>query len=128
MSKQYSIDMNLSTDKFTPTGGFLMVQVEKTVDPRGFRERSGAEIFALICSAAINGANGKVSYEQLKGFRKVQKMLDEAAANGGILFANKTELDVIKHSIRGNTNWPNTDEILAVLDEILKKIEDAELQ
>ena len=122
MSKTYNVDMNLDTSKFSPNGGFLMYAVDKEVDPRGFKERLGKEIFCYLASAAISGANQRCGYDELKGFRRVQKMLDDAANGTGLLVCNKTEIDVIKNSIRGNRNWVNSDEMLAVLDAIIERL------
>jgi hypothetical protein len=126
MGKLYRIDMNIPTEGFTPNGGFLLYQVEKTVDARGFKERTGAEVFAYLSGAAISGANQRVSFDELRGFRKVQSMLEEAAKKDGKMVCNKTELDVVKNSIRGNKGWPNTDEMLSVLEVIVDRLDKAE--
>jgi len=123
MSKLYKVDMNLDTTKLTPNGGMLMKAVEKDVDSRGFKERTGAEVFALIAGVAINGANPKCSYDQLKGFQKTKKELNDAEAKGE-WFANKSSIDVVKNSLRGN-QWPNQDEIEGVLDQMLEKLNGA---
>lgn len=133
MSKAYRLDMNLDISKLTPNGGMLMKAVPKEADPkddkvvfdpRGFKERTGAEVFALIAGVAINGANKKCSHDQLISFRKTVADLNFAAEKGEFI-ANKTIMDIIKQSIKGNTGWPNEDEILEVLDAILAKIDGA---
>ena len=126
MSKLYRVDMKLDTSKLTPNGGMLMKAVDKEVDKRGFKENTGAEVFALISGVAINGANPKCSHGQLKSFRKIIDDMNKAAAKGEFI-GNKTDLDIIKNSIRGNPGWPNQDEILGVLDAIIDKIDTAEL-
>jgi hypothetical protein len=132
MSKLLKVDMNIDVSKCTPNGGMLMKAVPKEADPknpdaefdgRGFKERTGPEIFALIAGVAINGANPKCSYDQLKGFQKTKKEVNDAAEKGE-LFANKTTIDVIKNSLKGN-QWPNQDEIESVLDSMFEKLNGA---
>jgi len=120
MSKQYQIGLDLDTSKLTPNGGFLMAQCGKEVDARGFRERSGAEVFVLAAQAAITGANPRCGYDAMKGFRKITKAL-EVAKEKGIFQGSKTDIDMIKNSIRGNQNWPNNDEVADVLDQMMEK-------
>ena len=124
MSKQYSVDLNIDISKLTPKSGLLMAQVEKDVDPRGFKERTAPEVFAFVCTFAINGANPKCSYAQLQSFRRISGMITKAAGSG-VYVANKTDIDIIKNSIEGNRAWPNDDEILNVLDAIMEKFKDA---
>jgi hypothetical protein len=124
MSKAYKVDMNIDVSKSTPNGGFLIYRVEKEVDARGFKERSGAEVFAYLGMAAIGGANPKCSYDQLKNFRRVSTALQKASEKGEFI-GNKTDLEIIKQSIRGNQNWPNTDEMFAILEQIIAKIDAA---
>jgi hypothetical protein len=125
--------MNIDVSKCTPNGGFLMRQLPKEADPkdplvefdaRGFKERTGAEVFVFLSAAAINGANAKCGFQALKGFRKTIKDLSNAVAKGEWI-ANKTDIDVIKHSINGNQNWPNADEIFDVLEAIMDRLEKA---
>ena len=132
MSKLLKVDMNIDVSKCTPNGGMLMKQVPKEADPkdpkvefdtRGFKERTGPEIFALIAGVAINGANPKCSYDQLKGFQKTKTAVNDAASQGELI-ANKTTLDVIKNSLRGN-QWPNQEEIECVLDSMFEKLNGA---
>ncbi len=78
----------------------------------------------MIAGVAINGANKKCSHDQLKSFRKTVADLNSAAEKGEFI-ANKTILDIIKQSIKGNPGWPNEDEILEVLDAIIAKIDEA---
>jgi len=133
MSKLYKIDMNIDVSKLTPSGGMLMQTAIKEADPkqpdaivdkRGFKERTGSEVFALIAGVAINGANPKVSYDQLKSFRKIVADLNSAAKKGEFI-SNKTDMDIIKNSIRGNSGWPNQDEVIQVLDGIIAKLDGA---
>ena len=121
MSKLYKVDLNIDVSKVTPNSGFLMKNVEKEVDERGFKERSGAEVLAFLCGVAVQGANPKVSYQQLEGFRKVLKSLDKATEKGELV-CNKTDLDTLKNSIRGNTQWPNSDEMFDILEQIMAKL------
>jgi hypothetical protein len=132
MSKLYKVNMDIDISKCTPNGGMLMKQVPKEKDPknpdaefdaRGFKERTAPEIFALISGVAINGANPKCSYDQLKGFQKTKKDVNDAAAKGEFI-ANKTTIDVIKNSLRGN-QWPNQEEIEVVLDSMFSKFDGA---
>jgi hypothetical protein len=123
MSKLYRVDMNIDVSKCTPNGGMLMKQVDKEEDSRGFKERTGSEVFALISGVAINGANPKCSYDQLKGFQKTKKELNDAQEKGEWV-ANKTSIDVVKNSLRGN-QWPNQDEIEGVLDQMFEKLNGA---
>ena len=119
MSKQYTLDYNLNTDKYHPTGGFLMKQKpDGTIDG----QRTGAEVFTFLVGNAISGANKQVSYEQLKNFRRVAKNLEDNVEKGTIEL-NKTDLDIIKGSVRGNPYWPNTDQMELVLDDILAAVD-----
>lgn len=127
MSKLYRIDMNITTEKFTPNGGFLMYTVEKTVDPRGFKERTGKEVFAYLAGAALSGAHQRVSYAELKQLRKVTQSVSEAAAADGKWVCNKTDLDSVKGSIRDNKNWINSEEMMLVLDAVMERIDTAEI-
>lgn len=124
MSKSYKVNMELDVSKLHPTGGILMEQVDKEVDSRGFKERTGSEVFALIVNVAIQGANQKVSYDQLKGFRKTVEKVNEGVEKGS-LEVNKTEIDLIVGSIKGN-QWSNNGEIEGVLDSILENFKNAE--
>jgi hypothetical protein len=125
MSNLYSVDMNIETKDLTDGGGIKMKAVAKEVDPRGFKERTGAEAFALIAGVAINGANPKCSYGQLQTYRKIIADLNKAGEGDGVFKANKTTLDIITTSIKNNKGWPNQDEIMGVLDAIIGKINDA---
>jgi predicted transcriptional regulator YheO len=131
MSNQYEIDMNIDVSKLHPTGGILMKHVPKEkdeknpdadFDPRGFKEQTGPEIFEMICSAAIQNANPKCSYQQLQAFRGVSKMMKEGIKDGKFT-TNKTNIDIIKNSIKGNPSWPNNDELMGVLDSIMEKLD-----
>ena len=124
MSKLYKVDLNIDVSKVTPNSGFLMKNVDKEVDQRGFVERSGAEVLAFLCDVAVQGANPKVSYAQLEGFRKVLKSLSKATEKGELV-CNKTDLDILKNSVRGNTQWPNSDEMFDILEQIMNKLGDA---
>jgi len=135
MSKIYKVDMKINVEKLTPHSGIMMKEVPKEADPkdakiefdpRGFKERSGAEVFALICKAAINNANPKVSHQQLQAFRKVTDDVDRATSNGEFI-GNKTDLDIIKNSIQGNRNWPNNEETLIILDQVVNNLNGAAL-
>jgi hypothetical protein len=99
---------------------------EAEFDSRGFKERTGPEVFEMICSAAISNANPKCSYDQLKGFRKVGKLMKDNIKAGEFV-ANKTEIDVIKNAIKGNPSWPNQEELENILDSILANLDGAEL-
>jgi len=125
MSKLYRVDMKIDVSKSTPNGGFLLKKVDKEVDKREFIERTGAEVFGFLCDASIGGANPKVSYDQGKTFRKISKDLAAAEAKGEYI-ANKTDLDIIKNSLKGNPNWPNTDEMFEILEQIMGKLDNAE--
>ena len=125
MSKSYKVDMKLDTSKLTPGGGILMKNVDKEVDARGFKENTGAEVFSFIAIVAINGANPRCSYQQLKNFRRIVSDLNKAAVNGEYI-SNKTDMEIIKNSIKGNKAWPNQDEILNVVDSVIAKIDLAE--
>jgi len=142
MSKAYRIDMTIDISDLHPSGGLLMKnmpkekeikdkdgKVTKTLednewDSRGFKEQTGAEIFHFVCEGGINGANPKVSYDQGKTFRKIVENLKGAIEKSEFI-ANKTEIDIIKNSIRGNRNWPNTTEMFNVLDRIMEKLDNA---
>ncbi len=125
MSKQYKVDMNIDVSKATPNGGFILKPPAKDADPKAEPERrTGAEVFVFLASAAINGANPKCGYHELKGFRKVIRLLESGLSNG-TLVGNKTDFDVIKHSINGNRGWPNSDEMFDVLEAIVTAIEQA---
>jgi len=125
MSKLYRVDLNIDISKVTPNSGFLMKNVDKKEDERGFKERSGAEVLAFLCDVAVQGANPKVSYAQLEGFRKGLKALKKASeTEKGELVCNKTDLDILKNSVRGNTNWPNSDEMFDILEQIMAKLSD----
>ncbi len=124
MSKQYQIKLDLDSSKLTPNGGFLMVQCDKEVDARGFRERKGPEIFVFIAQAAITGANPRCGYDAMKGFTSISDALVVAQETGEYT-ANKTDLDVIKNSIKGNQNWPNNPEVAGILGQMMEKLENA---
>ena len=133
MSKVYKVDMNISLDKATPNGGFLMRTLPKEADPkkpdlefdpRGFKERTGPEVFAFLAAAAINGANKTCGFQALKGFRKTIKSIGGGVSKGEWI-SNKTDIDLVKHSINGNQNWPNADEIFVVLEVIMDRLENA---
>lgn len=135
MSKLYKTNMNIDVKELTPGGGMLMQpaikeadtkQPDAIVDPRGFKERTGAEVFALISGVAINGANPKCSYGQLKTFQKIKDDLNKAAAKGEFI-SNKTDMDIIKNSINGNQGWPNQEEIKGVLDQIMTNLDGASI-
>ena len=126
MSKQYKLDMNIDTTGFTPSGGFLLYNVDRTVADSGHKERTGAEIFVMFAKAAMEGANQRVSYDELKGFRSVAQKIQNAV-EAGLILLNKSELDTIKHSIKGN-KWPNNYQCLMCLELMLKQIEDAKLE
>lgn len=134
--------MNIDVSNLHPSSNLLMKNVpkEKEVknpdgstttlddsewDVRGFKEQTGAEIFNMVVDGAIKGANQRVSFDQLKGLRKVAKTTADAVKVGNFI-ANKTEIDIIKNSIRGNQNWPNTDPMFDVLEKILDKLDNAE--
>jgi hypothetical protein len=124
--------MNIEvSDKYTPTGGFLMYNVDKTVDPRGFKERTGREIFAYIVGAALAGAHQRVSYDELKRVRKVTQVVSETAnapsSSPSGWVCNKTEVDLVRESIRNNRNWLNTDEMMMVLDAVIDRLDKAEV-
>jgi hypothetical protein len=72
---------------------------------------------------AIQGANPKVSFDQLKAHRGIIKTLQQAK-NG--FTANKTDIDILKNSVRNNRNWPNSDEMFDILDQIMEKLIHAE--
>ncbi len=133
MSKAYRVSMKIDLSKATPNGGFLMRTVPKEADPkkpdlefdpRGFKERTGPEVFAFLCGAAINGANAKCGFQALKGFRKTIRNLELAIPKAEWI-ANKSDIDTVKHSINGNQNWPNADEIFDVLESIMDNLEKA---
>ena len=135
MSKSYKVKMDIDVSNLHPSGGLLMRQMPKEADPqnpdaefdsRGFKENTGAEVFEIICSAAILSSNPKCSYDQLKGFKKVKQLVKDGT-KPGYFTANKTEIDLIKNSIKGHPAWPNTDEVSDVLDSILEKLNDPEL-
>lgn len=136
MSKLYKLDMNIETKDFTPTGQFLIKNglpreadpdnPDQEFDPRGFRERTGAEIFFFMVDAAISGANPQVNYDQLKGFRKLSKELNTAVDKGQFI-CNKTDIDIMKNSVRGNRGWPNTAELFLCLEMIMEKLDNAKL-
>lgn len=149
MSKAYRVDMNIDISDLHPSGGLLMQNpVAKTEeealeilkkagiedpkpheiiwDARGFKERPAPQIFEMIVAGALQGANQRVSYDQLKGFRKVGKTVKDAVVKGEFI-TNKTEIDMIKNSIRGNSGWPNTDEMFNVLERVMDKLDKAEL-
>lgn len=133
MSKVYKVDMNIDVSKCTPGGQFLLYQVPKEqdpknpeapFDPRGFKERTGAEVFSFLGMASISGANPKCSFDQLKNFRRVSDALKKASEKGEFI-GNKTDIDIIKNSIRGNPHWPNSDEVYLVLDQIITRLDQA---
>ena len=135
MSKQYKVDMNIDVSKVSVNSGFLARPVPKEkdndnpaaeFDPKGYKERTGPEVFAFLAAAAINGANAKCGFQALKGFRKTVKGLDRAVEKGEYV-ANKTDIDIIKQSINGNPNWPNADEMFDVLESIMVALESAEI-
>lgn len=125
MSKQYKVDLNIDVSKSTPNGGFLIKNVDKSEDERGFKERTGPEVFVFLSQSAIKGANPKCGYEALRGFRRISKMLDKAAESGELV-ANTTDIGTIKDSIKGNRNWPHSDELIDVLEQIMDKLEKAD--
>jgi hypothetical protein len=133
MSKTLNVDLNIDVANLHPSSGLLMREVPREkdpknpdleFDPRGVKERTGPEVFAFVVGFAINGANPKCSYDQLKSFQRVKAALDGAAVSG-VYSANKTDIDIMRGSIRGNQTWPNDGNILAVLDAIMEKIDGA---
>jgi len=135
MSKQYKVNMNIDVSKATPNGGYIRRRVPTEKDPKnpdaefdkvGFKLRTGAEVFAFLSEAAINGANRECGFQALKGFRQVIRNLKKSVATGDLI-ANRSDLDVIKNSIDGNTGWPNTDEMFDVLEVITNAIANAEI-
>ena len=135
MSKAYKVDLKLDVKDLHPSSGILMREVPKEADPknpeaefdaRGFKERTGAEVFVFLCEVAIKGANPNVSFDQLKGLRKVSADLINAEKVGEFI-GNKTEIDIIKNSIRGHRGWPNSDDMFAVLEKIIANLDGATL-
>jgi len=127
MSKQYKVNMNIDVSKATPNGGFILKPLPKDAKPGTDNERrTGAEVFAFLTSAAINGGNPKCGFHALKGFRQAVRLVDKAVATGELI-ANKTDLQVIKNSIDANPHWPNTDEMFDVLASIIDAVEKAEI-
>jgi hypothetical protein len=135
MSKAYKVDLNLDVKDINPSSGFIMKEVPKEADPnnpeaefdgRGFKERTGAEVFAFLVEVAVKGANPNASYDQLKGFRNTVKDITKAGKVGEYI-ANKTSIDLIKSSIRGNKGWPNSDEMCNILDDMMAKLDGATL-
>lgn len=118
MSKSYSIDLNIDVSQLKPEGGILFKDEAQT------DKRSGPEVFLLMAKVAINQVNQRVSYDQLKAIRKVLKDL-EAAVPTGIYTANRTDIDIIKNSIRANRGWPNHEDTLIVLDQIMNLLTNA---
>ena len=127
MGKQYKIDTNLDVSGFTPESGFMLKQKEGSKDYREVVALTGKEVFASLCSAAVTGGNQRVSFDELRTFRRVQNLIDAACKMDGILIAGRTEIDIIKNSIRGNKGWLNSDEMLEVLEMIVQRIDGAEI-
>lgn len=127
MSKAYRVNMSIDVSKATPKGGFILKSLGKDADPKEEPvRRTGPEVFAFLCGAAINGANAKCGFQALKGFRKIIRSLELAVAKAEWI-ANKSDINTLIHSINGNQNWPNANEIFDVLEAIMDNLEKAEL-
>jgi hypothetical protein len=124
MSKQYKVDLKIDISNVNAGSGFLMKPVDKEIDERGIKERTGAEVFTFLVDVAIQGANPKVSFAELQGFRRVIKDLKNCEETGEYT-GNKTDIDIIKNAVRNNRNWPNSDEMFDILDQIIKKLNEA---
>jgi hypothetical protein len=123
MSKSYRVAMDIDISAVSPASGFLMKSVDRAIDESGFTPRCAYEVFAFLCDVAIQGAYPKVSYGELKTHRRIIKALNEAKKE---YIANKSDIEVIKTAIQKNKNWPNSDEMFDILDQIMAKLHGAE--
>jgi len=78
-----------------------------------------------LVEAAINGANPRVGYGDLKNLRKLSQGIKDAIKTGEYI-ANKTDLDLIIKSIDMNRNWPNNDETFRILESIVAAVDKAQ--
>jgi len=133
MSKALKVSMNLDVKDLHPSSGVLMKQALKEADPkqpdavvdsRGFKERTGPEVFAVIAGGAIGGSFPRGSFEQLKNYDRIVKNID-LAVKSGELIANKTDIDIIKDAVNKNPNWPNNTEFFKVLTGMMVLLDGA---